>query len=518
MDYIAPPSTLPPGSLVWCYMRDSGGTNQEQSITQQRDEITAYCQLHGLVLERVYADAAKSGGTTKGRDQFSAMIDAAMNTTQRPAGLLVWSFSRFSRDVDDSAFYKAMLRRMGIAIHSLTEPIPAGLAGHIIESVQDFSNADYRQQMAKQIKRAQEINVKDGYAHGGFPPVGYLAEKVVIGTHRDGRPRIVSRWIPDLDKFNLVKLAWKMRAAGKPYAEIIKATEGKLYQTRNSWATFFANRTYLGVYKYGALEIPNHHEAAITLEDWDKVQAIRREKSSRLRGLTHPRRVRYPSLLSGLSYCIHCGAAMVHHNGNGKSKFHFYYCGTRDRRRGKLACDARRVNAREADVQVFDAILSRILTPGYVEELLDAMKAELSDTATLADEIKRKKQTMYEISRAINNLLDLAETFGAGAARDRLKERETSKAVLETEIKMLEARKQDAEIVITPDALAVVLDAWRAELIETKERGDVGALRSFIARFVTKIELGYNVAKIWYNYPMGIHPIVSALFEGTPHR
>jgi hypothetical protein len=37
-DYIVPPTTLPPGSVVWGYLRDSGGDAQEQSVHQQKAE------------------------------------------------------------------------------------------------------------------------------------------------------------------------------------------------------------------------------------------------------------------------------------------------------------------------------------------------------------------------------------------------------------------------------------------------------------------------------------------------
>jgi site-specific DNA recombinase len=191
MDYISPPSSLPPGSRVWAYLRDSGGREQEQSVKQQKDDIAAYCQKYGLFLDRVFSDIARSGGSIKGRDDFTAMIAVAADPQLRPAGLLLWNLSRFSRDVDDSAFYKAMLRHYGIIIHSLTDPIPEGLAGRILENVKDFSNADYLEQLRVQIKRALETNVRNGYAEGGFPPKGYKAEKVTIGEKRDHTPRIV---------------------------------------------------------------------------------------------------------------------------------------------------------------------------------------------------------------------------------------------------------------------------------------------------------------------------------------
>ena len=74
-DYYPPPKNLLTNSLVWAYYRDSGGESQEQSVSQQKTEIEAYCQRHGLILAHIFADVAKSGGSVVGRDSFLDMID-----------------------------------------------------------------------------------------------------------------------------------------------------------------------------------------------------------------------------------------------------------------------------------------------------------------------------------------------------------------------------------------------------------------------------------------------------------
>ena len=48
----------------------------------------------------------------------------------------------------------------------------------------------------------------------------------------------------------------------------------------------------------------------------------------------------------------------------------------------------------------------------------------LSDTATLDRELDEIKKNLAENDKAIRNLLDLAETFGALSAGERLRERE----------------------------------------------------------------------------------------------
>jgi hypothetical protein len=58
-DYISPPTTLSPGSIVWGYLRDSGGDAQEQSVYQQKTELIQYCQHYGLIIAHIFAGARR---------------------------------------------------------------------------------------------------------------------------------------------------------------------------------------------------------------------------------------------------------------------------------------------------------------------------------------------------------------------------------------------------------------------------------------------------------------------------
>jgi DNA invertase Pin-like site-specific DNA recombinase len=267
----ASPAALPTGATVWAYLRDSGGPAQEQSVPQQETEVRAYCKRHGLALTRIFSDVGKSGGSVNQRVQFMAMLDLSEDKTIRPAGILVWNFARFSRDVDDSDYFKATIRRRGIAIHSLTDPIPDGQWAGVVEKIIDIANEEKRRQNSRDVKRALESLVKQGYASGGTAPRGYKSVPVTIGIRTDGRPRTVSKWVQDPELWDLVKLAWEMRADGKTYNDIVRATHGKLYQSINCWITFFSNRSYLGIGKCGDLEVGNHHEPVIDLATWEAV-------------------------------------------------------------------------------------------------------------------------------------------------------------------------------------------------------------------------------------------------------
>lgn len=502
-DYLHPPVALGPGSVVWAYLRDSGGDAQEQSVSRQNLEIRDYCQRHELSLAHVFADIARSGGSVVGREQFTDLVDMSADANLRPAGLLVWNFARFARNLDDSGYYKAVLRKRGIVIHSLTDPIPDGIYGRVVETVIDIANEEKRRQTSRDVKSALAALARQGFSSGGYPPRGYTTEDVIVGRKRDGSPRKVSRWVPDPDLWDLVKLAWVMRAEGKSYGEIQEVTGRRIYKSKNCWPTFFENKTYLGIGKCGDLEVPNHHEAVVDLETWEKVQDIRRDHPLRESGNSlHPRRVGHPSLLSGLAVCIHCGAAMSHRSNSHSedNNWPYYLCGKKERH-GWKTCDGRMVNARLAEQTILDAVLERVLTPDYLDDLLNETRTRLNllDIGLIDRQLEKIKRDLAENQGQINNLLDLVEVSGARAAVDRLKEREAERDGLLLDLRQWQSKKDAVGLKINPVALAFVFDYWREEIMTVRNVGNVQAMRRFLARFVLKVELGYNQTRIWYS-------------------
>src|SRR5689334_19562262 len=108
---------FPPGSQVTAYLRDSGGDEQEQSIAQQETEVRTYCAKYKLTLTQLFKDEAKSGSSTIGRDDFWRMVHHFHNGAGEQ-GVIIWRTNRFGRNINDSQYYKADLRRRGYIVHS----------------------------------------------------------------------------------------------------------------------------------------------------------------------------------------------------------------------------------------------------------------------------------------------------------------------------------------------------------------------------------------------------------------
>ncbi|HPA34418.1 MAG: recombinase family protein [Chloroflexi bacterium] len=105
-----PPSANNPAVA---YLRDSGHEDQELSTDQQHAVISRYAAENHIPVLRWFIDAASPGSSTIGRRQFLGMIDYLRAPNCPAKTLLIWSYSRFARDIDDAQYFKADLRRHG---------------------------------------------------------------------------------------------------------------------------------------------------------------------------------------------------------------------------------------------------------------------------------------------------------------------------------------------------------------------------------------------------------------------
>ena len=127
---------LPPGTHVVVHCRDSGGEDQERSVSQQVETAREFCAAHGLVLERAYIDEAKLSSNTEKRHALNDMLsDLSRRFRQirnlekhrdqmekHPFGVIVWKSNRLGRDSIETTYIKADLRIRGITIVNLSSP------------------------------------------------------------------------------------------------------------------------------------------------------------------------------------------------------------------------------------------------------------------------------------------------------------------------------------------------------------------------------------------------------------
>lgn len=466
-----------PGEQVTAYLRDSGGDDQDQSVAQQETEVRSYCATHKLTLTQIFKDEAKKGSTTVGRDDFWRMIHHFHNGAGE-RGVIIWRTNRFGRNINDSQFYKADLRRRGFIVHSLKDNIPEGSAGQLIEFALDWKDQIFIEQLSEDVKRGLRQLVQVYGCVPGNPPRGMMREKVYIGKRRDGSDHIGHRWVPDPEKRDLVLRAFKMRARGGTARQIEKATG--LYRSKNSWTSFFENHIYFGELIFGDLTIPDYCEPIVSKELWDEVQRVGQRRKLPQINKDHPRRISSSFILSGLLYCNECGSPMSAYS---IKQWDYYDC-SRRKRRGD--CSARRIPRGPIEDEVMRLLTERLLT---LENLL-VIQAEIQNAwSTHSQENEQARRELEKqiaaLQTKIRNITDAITEHGhSKALLNQLDALEIQEADLRASLGQLDSTAEPAEY--TRPQLAEIAEAVKAELNDDDINKKRAALRGVVSRVIAK--------------------------------
>ena len=156
------------------YVRVSSDSQDiNNSVEGQIAECEAFAKRYSFIVIKIYVDEAESG-LASNRPQFQEIVYDALSKEKPYDGILVWKFSRFSRDKLDNALYKNRLRKRGIRIISIKEPIDNSPASEMMESMDAFYSAN----LSQDVRRGQRQVAARGYYPGNCAPYGYKIQKV----------------------------------------------------------------------------------------------------------------------------------------------------------------------------------------------------------------------------------------------------------------------------------------------------------------------------------------------------
>ena len=151
------------------YARYSSDNQREESIEGQIRECTAYAEKNGITVIKHYIDRAFSAKTDN-RPEFQQMIkDSGKKLFDV---VLVWKFDRFARNRFDSANYKMILKKNGVHLISVMEPIAEGSQGILVETLLEGMAEYYSAELSEKVIRGRTENALKGKCTGGTGTIG----------------------------------------------------------------------------------------------------------------------------------------------------------------------------------------------------------------------------------------------------------------------------------------------------------------------------------------------------------
>lgn len=158
------------------YLRRSTD-KQDQSIGDQRLEVSRYAEENNYRVVDEYVDDAISGTSAEERPAFQRMIaDAEAGLFE---AVIVWNSDRFSRgDVTETEHYRYLLRKANVKVLSVTEDYldRDGIDGDVLRTVRQFQNRQYSISLSQNTLRGQISAVLGESDPGRAAPYGYDRE------------------------------------------------------------------------------------------------------------------------------------------------------------------------------------------------------------------------------------------------------------------------------------------------------------------------------------------------------
>ena len=160
--------------IAAAYIRVSTDDQIEFSPDSQLEKIREYAARNNFLQpdEYLFLDEGISGRSTGKREAFNKMISLAKSNPKPFDVILVWKYSRFARNREDSVVYKSMLRKQcHIDVISISEPIGDDKMSVLFESMIEAMDEYYSINLAEEVKRGMTEKAKRGGVLS-VPPYG----------------------------------------------------------------------------------------------------------------------------------------------------------------------------------------------------------------------------------------------------------------------------------------------------------------------------------------------------------
>lgn len=408
------------------YIRVSTDDQVELSPDAQKRLLLDYAKKNGIIISNdfIFSESV-SGRHVQKRPEFQRMIGIAKQPSHPIDVILVWKYSRFARNQEESIVYKSMLKKDHVEVISVSEPLVDGPFGSLIERIIEWMDEYYSIRLSGEVLRGmKEKALRNGYQSS--PCLGYEA----VGH---GKPFQINEaeytmvsYIMDLyDNQNMDETAIARKCNDLGY----KTKRGNPFE-RRTIDRILQNPFYCGIVSWNGVEFEGAHEVRISKERFDRRQRLiaSRKRPMKARNISTCKH-----WLSGLLKCSVCGATLSY-TGNGKCPYFQCWKYAKGFHKTSVALSVKK--AEEAVIEYFDQVLAGADFTYVRKEQPAADKTAAIEQ--LQKELSKLSARESRIRDAYESGIDSLEEYKAN--KERLI---SNRLQLETELEKL--RKEQAE-------------------------------------------------------------------------
>ena len=379
-----------------------------ESIDFQLERCQEHIRQNGWELDdsNIFIDRARSGTSTHQRKEFNRMLSASKAKNRTFDVVVVWSTSRFGRNQEQATLNKIFLRREGIEVKFVSQPLPDGPEGTLMEHIYEFMDERLAEQIGENAFEGQRQVVLQGFHGGGKAPYGYILQSIEDPNgkvDRAGHPVKHVQFVVDPEHAPIVVRIYVEYASRRGYKKIAEGLnqDGIISPGGTTWATsavrtILHNEAYLGwrvwnktrrnkkLLRGTVVRKPRKdwiifkeaHLPIITEKHWDAVRErlgeihvhVTNGRGNRATGAS-------PRIFTGILRCETCGANFVASGRKRKGALTRYYkCSFRANRGATVCSNSRMVREDNLLEAVTDILTKKILIPEMVDQVLEEIQ------------------------------------------------------------------------------------------------------------------------------------------------
>ena len=397
------------------YIRVSTDEQLELSPDSQLKKIKEYAKAHEIVLSDRFIfkeEEGRSGRNAKRRPAFQQMVGMAKDPSHPFDIILVWKYSRFARNQEESIVYKSMLRsKCGVDVVSASEPLVDGPFGSLIERIIEWMDEYYSIRLSGEVLRGMTEKASRGGVVGS-PAFGYLAEN---GT-----------FVPDPDRAQFVPMIFNKFIEGMGCRDIAMMLNNMGVRTRKGGSMenrtieqILQNPVYIGKIRWSTsgesgrnLDNPNimiadgHHQQLINEEVFERAQEVLADRRKMYRKYAHQSDHVNEYMLRGLVRCSDCGSTLVLSNKG--LQCHSYARG--------VCKVSHYISVSIANERVISAIEEIIKQPNF-PVMIKKARTEAVEADLINGRIQRERLKLERIRAAYEDGIDTLEEYRANKAK-----------------------------------------------------------------------------------------------------
>ncbi len=401
------------------YLRISSYSQREKgdSIDGQREYIQRWAKSNGHEIVHWYVDEAASA--FKGRRfVFDVMLHELSEQIIDANGVVVYSLSRFSRNLKNQLLAMEVLEKKGMILQSASEALPSEPSSFkFMTNILGILHEHQSRENAAVVSDRLRDTARKGFHTGGPLLFGYQSVSVKGDTSKERKKLVVKS-----DEAEVVKEIYSLSDIGlngkglgvKEIAKILndkKITNRGKRWNKNTIHRILTNSAYKGEFEFGKtkknepgkniIKIPV--PKIVSKELYNRVQ---NKLSQRQVAYNNVKSLRSSSLLTGTLRCPVCGSTMVISTGKG-GKYKYYQCSLQVRQDPKL-CSSKRLRKNEADNALRKALLEHVFTYKHLASIYNDTLEIVKNKKKVSDEKLRPiRNQISSLKTKVRNLVDL---------------------------------------------------------------------------------------------------------------